>query len=349
MVRLATSIRRFEAVASCDWNPEIMKAAYYQINGPASDVLVIGNRPVRQPAGGEVLVRICASGVNPSDVKSRAARPLTGDYVIPHSDGAGVIEAVSEGVSTSRIGERVWLWNGQWKRADGTAAECITLPSDQAVLLPDNTGFDVGACAGIPLLTAIQAVEFARQCDAQTILVTGAGSSVGHYVTQLAAWSGMKVIGSASQRRAPMVTAAGGNAVVDYKTEHLAQAIIEANGGERVDTIIDMDFSTSIDLVRQAVLKPHGTLISYGSNDMNEIPVPFRELLFNSLKLNFFLVYELTAEQRAAALSLANDTLSSGKLKTLIDSTFTLEETAAAHQKVESGTALGNVVLEIAQ
>ncbi len=324
-----------------------MKAAFYENNGPARDVLVIGEKAVRQPAGGEVLVRVCASGVNPSDVKSRAARPLTGDYVIPHSDGAGVIEAVGDGVTPSRVGERVWLWNGQWKRVDGTAAEYITLPSDQAVPLPDGVAFDVGACAGIPLLTAIQAVEFAKHCNAQTILVTGAGSSVGHYATQLASRSGMKVIGSASQRRAAMVTDAGAEAVVDYRAENFPRAILDANDGKAVDAIIDMDFSTSINLLRQAVLSPHGTLICYGSNDMNEIPVPFRDLLFNSLKMNFFLVYELTAEQRAAALNLTNDGLSSGKLETLIDATFTLDETAAAHERVESGAALGNVVLEI--
>lgn len=325
-----------------------MKAAYYEKNGPARDVLVVGDKPVRQPGGGEVLVRVCASGVNPSDVKSRAARPLSGDYVIPHSDGAGVVEAVGDGVSPSRIGERVWLWNGQWKRVDGTAAETITLAADQAVVLPDGVGFDVGACAGIPLLTAIQAVEFARHSEAETILVTGAGSSVGHYVTQLAAWSGMKVIGTASPRRADMVTAAGGSAVVDYRVDNLGTAILEANGGARVDAIIDMDFSTSIDLVRQAVLRPHGSLICYGSNDMNEIAVPFRDLLFNSLSFKFFLVYELTAGQRASALSAACDALSSGRLQTLIDATFSLDDTASAHEKVESGTALGNVVLEIA-
>ena len=324
-----------------------MKAAYYEKNGPAHDVLVIAERPTPQPAEGEILVRVCASGVNPSDVKSRAGRPLAGSYVIPHSDGAGVIEAVGEGVPPSRTGERVWLWNGQWKRPDGTAAEYIALPADQAVALPDGTSFAEGACAGIPLLTALQAVEFAAQCNAESLLVTGAGSSVGHYVTQLASQRGLKVIGSASQRRASLVRDAGADAVVDYTADNFASAILEANGGKGVDAAIDMDFSSSINLLREGVIRPHGTLICYGSNDMTEIAVPFRDLLFNSLKMNFFLVYELAPEHRSVVLKLANDAFDSGKLTTLIDSAFPLDKTAAAHEKVESGAALGNVIVEI--
>ena len=324
-----------------------MKAAFYRENGPASDVLIVGALPVAQPAKGEVLVRIQASGVNPSDVKSRAARPLASDHVVPHSDGAGIIEAVGGGISERRVGERVWLWNGQWQRGNGTAAEYITLPSHQAVALPEGVGFDVGACAGIPLLTAIQAVEFASACDAETLLVTGAGNAVGHYVTQLATERGMKVIGSASTRRAPIVMEAGAVAVVDYRDPDFGKRILEANGGRPVDAFIDMDFSSSVDLLRQSVLRPHGSLICYGSNDMNDVPVPFRELLYHSLKLNFFLVYELTDDQRTAALQRATAALSSGRLQTRIDSRFQLEDIAAAHERVESGDAIGNVVLNL--
>ena len=250
-----------------------MKSAYYLKNGPAADVLIVGDRPRPEPVAGEVLVQLHRSGVNPSDVKTRAARPLVGEYVVPHSDGAGVITAVGSGVSDQRLGQRVWLWNGQWKRIDGTAAEYIALPSEQAVQLPDDVSYDVGACAGIPLLTAIQAVEFAMECDAKTVLVTGAGNSVGHYVTQLAVRMGIKVIGSASPRRAEIVREAGAEAVVDYRADGFPEAIIDANNGAGVDAIIDMDFSSSNGLLRAGVLKPHGTLICYGSNDMSDVPV----------------------------------------------------------------------------
>ena len=131
-----------------------MRAAWYLKNGEAKDVMLLGDLPKPQAAAGEVLVRLAASGVNPSDVKSRRARPLT-EMIVPHSDGAGVIEAVGAGVPGSRIGERVWIWNGQWGRAMGTAAEYIALPSAQAVLLPEQVDFAAGACFGIPALTAL--------------------------------------------------------------------------------------------------------------------------------------------------------------------------------------------------
>ena len=136
-----------------------MKAVWYDRTG-GPEVLTFGELPTPSPAPGEVLVRLATSGVNPSDWKTRsgASRPMAFPRVVPHSDGAGTVEAVGEGVDRARIGERVWVWNGQWKRAFGTAAEYIALPSEQAVRLPENTGFDEGACLGIPALTALHAV-----------------------------------------------------------------------------------------------------------------------------------------------------------------------------------------------
>ncbi len=118
-----------------------MKAAWYERNGTARDVLIIGELPKPRPGPGEVLVRVHVSGINPSDVKGRRGRPLPGPRVVPHSDGAGIVEEVGQGVPENRIGERVWLWNGQWKRAFGTAAEYIALPAQQAVRLPEFGGF----------------------------------------------------------------------------------------------------------------------------------------------------------------------------------------------------------------
>ena len=323
-----------------------MKAAFYTRNGPAHEVLTLGDRPRRAPSEGEVLVELRCSGVNPSDVKSRAARPLAGAYVIPHSDGAGVIAEVGPGVEASRIGERVWLWNAQWQRADGTAAQTVTLPAAQAVPLPEAAAFEVGACAGIPLLTAIQAVAFATEQGAASILVTGAGNAVGHYVCQLAQQRGMHVIGTASDQRAELVTETGATRV-NYQTGDLADAVREANDGQPVDAIVDMDFSSTAGLLQEAVLKPHGSVICYGSNDMTQVPVPFRDLLFNSYALRFFLVYTLTEAQRAAALQVAQEALQSGRLITRIDGRFALDQIAEAHQRVETGAALGNVVIDL--
>ena len=136
-----------------------MKAAWYTRNGPAREVLEVGDLPDPAPGPGDVLVEIHASGINPSDVKSRLGRPVDAPLIVPHSDGAGVIVAVGAGVPQQRIGQRVWLWNGQWQRSLGTAAEFIALPQAQAVPLPDYVSFDAGACLGIPALTAIHAVR----------------------------------------------------------------------------------------------------------------------------------------------------------------------------------------------
>src|SRR3546814_8227107 len=144
-----------------DSRRSFMRAAWYSINGEACDVLQVGDLPTPEPGPGQVRVKLKVSGVNPSDVKSRRGRPIDSDLIVPHSDGAGLIDKVGQGVSPDRLGERVWVWNGQWRRPMGTAAEYIVLPQDQAVLLPDATDFQAGACLGIPALTALHALELA--------------------------------------------------------------------------------------------------------------------------------------------------------------------------------------------
>ena len=163
-----------------------MRAVFYEANGPARDVLRVEEVEMPNPGTGEVRVRLRTSGVNPSDVKSRGLRKLLFPRVIPHSDGAGEIEAVGAGVPKSRIGERVWIWNGQWQRPFGTAAEFIVLPAAQAVQLPDNVSFEEGACLGIPAMTAHHAVELTGADSATTLLVSGVwiGEPVRHPVCQ---------------------------------------------------------------------------------------------------------------------------------------------------------------------
>ena len=140
-----------------------MRAAWYERNGAAPEVLHVGDVETPTPGAGEVRIKLKTSGVNPSDVKNRAGatRKIAFPRVIPHSDGAGEIDMVGDGVSQSRIGERVWTWNGQWKRPFGTAAEYITLPAIQAVKLPAAISYEAGACFGIPALTAWHAIDIA--------------------------------------------------------------------------------------------------------------------------------------------------------------------------------------------
>jgi NADPH:quinone reductase len=325
-----------------------MKAAWYRRNGPARDGLEIGELPTPQPGPGEVRVKLHTSGVNPSDVKSRARRPLGAELIVPHSDGAGVIDAVGAGVDTARVGERVWLWNAQWRRPLGTAAQQIALPAQQAVALPDSVDFDAAACFGIPALTALQAVHLAGPLQGKTVLVTGAGNAVGHFATQLAVLQGATVIGTAgAPARQQHARAAGAAHVIDYKTESVAARVAELTQGCGVDAVIDMDFSSTAALLPQKVLKPHGQLVCYGSNQPGEVAVDFRALLFDSLRLTFFLVYELQAQDRDTAIRTLTGLLQAGQLQHTVAQTFALDDIAAAHEAVESGSAVGNVVIRL--
>jgi NADPH2:quinone reductase len=326
-----------------------MNAAWYRRNGPAREVLEVGELPKPEPAAGEVLVALHASGVNPSDVKNRAGRKLPYDRIVPHFDGAGLIEAVGAGVDSSRIGERVWVFNAQFERPFGTAAEYIALPSALAVTLPAQTSFAEGACLGIPALTAFQAVHLLGPLGGKTVLIIGAGSGVGYYATQFAARDpGALVIGTVgSAERTRRAYAAGAAAVIDYKHEDVAAKIREITGGRGVDGVIDMDFSTSIKLVSADVLAPYGTMAIFGSNVMAEIGVPFRDLLIRNISLKFFGVHYLSDEDRTRQLDSVTQMLEAGTLIHAIGATFPLERIAEAHEAVEQGAAAGKVIVTL--
>lgn len=325
-----------------------MRAAWYSRNGNARDVLNVGELPTPVAGPGEVLVRVSASGVNPSDVKTRQGRPLGADYVVPHSDGAGIIESVGEGVPSDRVGERVWLWNGQWQRPMGTAAEFIALPGAQAVRLPDSVDFAAGACLGVPAITAMNAVRQLGELGGKTILVIGASSSVGHYAAQMAVLGGARVLGTVgSAAKAEHARDAGVDATIDYKQEPVAPRVLELTDGRGVDAIVDMDFASTARLLSQGVLRPHGVLVSYGSNLYGDIPIPLRELLFASICLRFFLVYELVDADRRAVIQGLSGLLERGQLKSTVGARWPLGDIALAHEAVEQGRLIGNVVVDI--
>lgn len=326
-----------------------MKAAWYSRNGEAQDVMQVGELPTPSPQAGEVLVRLATSGVNPSDVKSRRARPLSDPLIVPHSDGAGVIEAVGEGVPASRLGERVWVWNGQWQRPWGTCAQYIALPAAQAVALPDGTDFAAGACMGIPGLTAVQAVILAERLAGdlagQNVLVTGASSAVGHYITQMVSQAGGRVLGTVgSEAKALHARAAGMQEAIFYKTEPVPARVKALTQGRGADVIIDMDFSTTAGWAAEGALAPHGQVVCYGSNAL-EVALPFRPWLFQSMGVKFFLVYDLTPADRQKAVARLSQMLAEGRLQHSIGARFALEQVAQAHRTVEAGQTVGNVVI----
>ena len=326
-----------------------MRAVWYETNGAADAVLTCGELPDPQPGPGEVRVSLRASGVNPSDVKARAGArgPLAFPRIIPHSDGAGVIDAVGAGVSPSRVGERVWLWNAQWQRPNGTCAELVCLPEAQAVLLPANTGWDAGACLGIPASTAAHAVFADGDVTGQTVLVTGGAGAVGHYAIQLARWGGARVIATVSgAEKAAAARAAGADAAVNYREGNTAEAILAANGGEKVDRIVEVEFGGNL-AISNAVLRAGGVIAAYGSMADPNPALPFYPMMFNHSTVRMLLVYLLSATQRAAAVDRVNAALTDGALRHAIAASYPLAETAAAHQAVESGKLIGNAVVMI--
>jgi NADPH2:quinone reductase len=324
-----------------------MRAAYYEANGAARDVLRVGDIPTPQAGPGEVRVKLATSGVNPSDVKGRqGSRKIAWPQLIPHSDGAGVIDQVGDGVPKSRVGERVWVWNGQWKRPFGTAAEYIVLPAIQAVTLPDSVSFEVGACLGIPAMTAYHAVVLAEVGKDSTVLVTGGAGAVGQYVIQFAKAVGATVIATVSSpEKAAMAREVGADHTIDYKSDDVPARVMAITGNKPIDAIIDMDISSNAKYVA-AVLKPKGNVIIYGtSNPQATIPAGFG--IPNATRYQFFIVYELDEGERQRAVAAITSALERGTLKHRIaKQTFPLNEIVAAHEAVEN-VSVGNVIVTI--
>lgn len=328
-----------------------MKAITYSAFGPAADVLRMTELPTPDIGPGEVLVRLSHSGVNPSDVKARAgSRPGVTrppfDVIVPHSDGAGVIAAVGAGVEAARIGQRVWIWNGQWRRPFGTAAEMIALPAAQAVPLPEGMSLADGATLGIPGLTAAHCVFGGGKVAGKTVLVSGGAGAVGHDAVQLAAWGGARVIATASAADFDRVRAAGAAEVLDYRDPDLAAKLLDLTQGQGVDRAVETEFGVNAGLLAQVVAE-NGTVAAYGSAlQMNPV-LPFGAFLFRAITIDIVLIYLLPPAERAAAIGMLHRAYAAGALKPAIHARFTLADCVAAHQAVEAGRRAGAVLLEI--
>ncbi len=327
-----------------------MQAIIYRTFGAARDVLTLEQIDTPEPGAGDVRVRLALSGVNPSDVKARAgSRPGVTKppfpQVVPHSDGAGVIDAVGPGVNHDRVGQRVWIWNGQWQRAHGTAASHVTLPAHQAVPLPHGVSLETGASLGIPGLTACHAVFGAGDVAGTSVLVQGGAGTVGYLAVQLAKWGGARVIATTSASGADRATAAGADAVLDYADPDLANAIVKANDGNLVDTIVEVEFGANID-TDTAVIAPNGRIAAYGSAREMQPVLPFYPLLFKSVTLDIMLIYLLPPGRRDMAITRLHDALIDGALDCPVQQTFALKDTAAAHEAVEAGARSGAILID---
>jgi len=326
-----------------------MKAAWYEQQGSADTVLNIGEMSCPPIGENDVLIRIYLSGINPSDVKKRngARGAISYPRIIPHSDGAGIIEAVGTNISQHRIGQRVWIYNAQSNRPFGTAAEYIVLPAELAVPLPDNISFEEGACLGVPAFTAHRAVFAEGPVDGKVILVTGGAGNVARYTIQLAKWGNATVISTVSSaKKAQYAKDAGADFVINYREENIVDQINLFTNNKGVDGIVEVDFGANLNISKD-IIKHNGFISSYASTANPTPEFPFYPLMFKGVNIHLVDVYNLPHEKRIHAIRDITSALESNKLTSVIGSDLPLEEIITAHQLVENGKTIGHVLLSI--
>jgi NADPH:quinone reductase len=330
-----------------------MKAASYSGVGAAREVLTVGEVDRPEPGPGQVRVRVRVSAVNPTDTKTRDGtthRPFDG-LRIPHQDGAGVIDAVGDGVDPQRVGQRVWLWlaspggaGGAPLAEWGTCAEYTVVPEDQASPLPDGASDDLGACLGVPALTAYHCLTADGPVDGLTVLVTGGAGAVGHYAIELARRAGARVVSTVSgPEKAELARRAGAEHVINYREGDPAAAIRDAVGA--VDRIVEVALGQNLDQALQ-VIRPGGSVVSYTAGPVDPT-LPVRACMTANLNLRFVLLYGVPPDVLRAAAQEVTAAAAAGAITTLPPlHRFSLDDVAAAHEAVESGV-IGKVIIDI--
>jgi NADPH2:quinone reductase len=323
-----------------------MRAIQWRRNGPAREVLELVELSKPAPGPGEVLVRIHASGVNPHDVKARAGwRGVVhrGGPVVPHSDGAGVVEAVGEGVPAARIGERVWIFGARHGR--GTSVEHLAIAAGNAVPLPAALSMTEGAALGVPCLTAHLALFSDGPIAGRTILVQGAAGAVGLAALRFAAHHGARVIATASTAaKQALARAEGAVEVLDYREPGVAQRIMDLTGGHGVDRIIEVDFGANQALDGQ-VIAPHGVIAAYSSSREPKPVLDYYVFAKKAVTLRFVQATLLHGPALEAAVAATSAAIEEGWIRPPIAARFPPERAAEAHEALEAGAA-GKVVVE---
>jgi NADPH2:quinone reductase len=327
-----------------------MRAAWFESFGSAEDAITVGEQPKPTPQAGEVLINLKTSGVNPSDVKKRAgAFPslLDDGLVIPHSDGAGIIEAVGEGVPESRVGERVWIYQAQFGRRFGTAADYVALDSSRAAILPDSSSFEVGACLGIPTMTAHRCVFADGPVEGQTVLITGGAGRVGSYALQLARVAGANVIATASSGTDEVTCRDLGAAhVVNHRESNWGDQVLEITQEAKVDRVIDVEFGANLPEVLKCI-RTGGIIATYSSTQVREPQLPFLKMMFMDLTVRMVIVYAMPESAKQDAIKDINRSILDNRLQHRIAHVLPLPKTAHAHQLIEQNHTRGCVVLDL--
>ena len=320
-----------------------MRAALYTRTGSAAEVLRVEEIDRPQPGPGEVLVRVHASGVNPTDYKARSGltpRPID-RFQVPHHDGAGIIEAAGPGVDPGRVGERVWLWLAAAGRRWGTAAEWTVVPERQAVPLPDGASFDLGASLGVPAVTAHYCLFCDGPVNGQTVLVAGGAGAVGHFAVELAKRAGARVITTVSSpEKATLAEKAGADLVVNYRSADAAQQIQAL--APAVDRVIEVALGANLPL-DLALARPGTTVVTYAAEAADPV-LPVRACMTANVTLRFVLLYGVPAAALDRAVADITAALAAGDLTGLPVHKFPLDAIAAAHEAAEAGT-VGKIIV----
>lgn len=325
-----------------------MRAAWYERNGGAHEVLVVGELPAPEPGVGEVRVRVEAAGVNPADTKRRSGvggRGMRAARVIPGDDGAGVIDRVGPEVSDERIGQRVWVHSANHNRPFGTAAEFVVVPAAHAIELPTHTSSETGACLGVPALTAHRCLFADGPVDGLTVLVTGGAGAVAHYVIELAKHGGATVLATAStseKQRAARDT--GADHVIDYRDPDAATAVLDRAGPSGVDRVVDVAFGANLPLT-STVVASQGVIASYASDAVPEPRLPFYALMRRNVTIRTVLVFDMPTAALRAAVDELTTLLSEQALTHPIAARYPLDAIAAAHESVEQDRGIGKVLI----
>jgi NADPH2:quinone reductase len=322
-----------------------MRAAWYERQGQAQQVLEVGNLPDPTPGPGEVRIRIAASGINPGDIKKRQdafGYGMPFPRVIPHSDGAGTIDLVGAGVTVERVGQRVWCYGAQSYRPFGTAAECTTVPTEQAVPLPESVSFEQGACLGIPAITAHRCVHAAGPVEGRTVLIQGGAGASGICAVQFARRAGATVIATV-RTDADHATAqdAGAHHVVQIGPDLVQQVLALAPQG--VKHIVEVAFGANI-AANVEMLDVRGSIATYATN-VDTPAIPFWLLLFKNIRIDFLGSDDFAPADKEEAARATNDALFAGWRGMPIAEQFPLDEIATAHERLEALRQRGRVVL----
>jgi NADPH:quinone reductase len=325
-----------------------MKAALYRRTGPAAEVLSVEDVDVPDPGPGEVRVRITGSGINPTDWKTRAG--LTGQepesFQIPHQDGVGVVDAVGDGVAPPATGDRVWLHLAAFGNRYGTAAEYSVVPAERAVPLPGDAPDELGACLGVPAVTAAHCLlvrgdggrEALRE---RTVLVAGGAGAVGHYAIELAKHAGARVVTTvSSEEKAELARAAGADLVVNYREDGAVDRVREV--ADHVDRVVEVALGANLEL--DLAVAGAGTVIAVYANEPDDPVIPTRRLMVANATISYVLLYGVPADELAAAVSWTAEAAGAGALSPLPVTRYGLDDVVAAHEAVENG-AVGKVLV----